>query len=508
MNFDNMTLAFPQECLRAALLVSLLSVWVLVGLFYHLNRYTRREYFSIWTGAWLFYALWLTLSLGMGDAAPGSALFTINQSCVSISAALLLWGSMRFLDLPVSQRLFAVFTVFLAVWILVSPQMMNDPLQIHLPVFILLGLSSPFAGVCFLRLRKQKAFAGLGMLSLGFLLWVIYIGSYPFPREYGNLYSAGFFVAAALQLFIAISMIVLLFKEVQREAQKVRAEIEAVRLEKEALQFKVLTTREECQNLYNRMRATEATEKASVELHRTQRAVVEREHLQAIGQMAGDVAHDINNALSPITAYSELLLNTLPDLADVPRQRLQRISQAAEDVAQIVAHMREFYRPDPDTDAADKVNINQAVAPGLKPKLDPDLPNAGEPCRPLRILCIDDEPDLRQVMHDVLELDHHQVTVATGGREGLDLFRSSLHAGEPYEVVITDLAMPDINGHHVARAIKAESPQTPIIMLTGWGAMPKTDGQQAPEVDAVIGKPPRMQELSNLLFQVTARSVT
>ena len=103
----------------------------------------------------------------------------------------------------------------------------------------------------------------------------------------------------------------------------------------------------------------------------------EQERLQALGQMASGVAHDINNALSPITAYSELLLSTLPDLADVPRQRLQRISQAAEDVAQIVAHMREFYRPDSDTGPADKVNTNQATEPGPEPKLDPDLPNAG-----------------------------------------------------------------------------------------------------------------------------------
>jgi hypothetical protein len=49
---------------RAVLLVSLLSVWVLIGLFNYLNRYTRRVYFSIWTAAWLFYALWLALTLG------------------------------------------------------------------------------------------------------------------------------------------------------------------------------------------------------------------------------------------------------------------------------------------------------------------------------------------------------------------------------------------------------------------------------------------------------------
>ena len=57
-----MDLIFPREYMRAALMVSLLSVWVLVGLFYYLNRYTKREYFTVWTAAWLFYALWLTLS--------------------------------------------------------------------------------------------------------------------------------------------------------------------------------------------------------------------------------------------------------------------------------------------------------------------------------------------------------------------------------------------------------------------------------------------------------------
>ena len=48
-------------------MVSLLSVWMLVGLFYYLNRYTRREYFTVWTAAWLFYALWLTLGLKVQD---------------------------------------------------------------------------------------------------------------------------------------------------------------------------------------------------------------------------------------------------------------------------------------------------------------------------------------------------------------------------------------------------------------------------------------------------------
>ena len=56
-------ISVPREYLRVALMVSLLSVWVLISLFYYLNRYTQRRYFTIWTAAWLFYALWLTLGI-------------------------------------------------------------------------------------------------------------------------------------------------------------------------------------------------------------------------------------------------------------------------------------------------------------------------------------------------------------------------------------------------------------------------------------------------------------
>src|SRR5271155_2259213 len=171
MKFDHFDLVFPQEYLKATLMISLLTVWVLVGLFYYLNRYTKRDYFAIWTTGWLFYALWLTACLNLGNAPLGSLIFMLKQCCVSLSAVFLLWGSLRFLGLPVRQTLFGMFMLFLVVWTLISPQVITDSLQLQLPLFLLLGGSSLFAGVCFYRLRKQKAFVGAGMLSLGFLLW-------------------------------------------------------------------------------------------------------------------------------------------------------------------------------------------------------------------------------------------------------------------------------------------------------------------------------------------------
>ena len=87
---------FPPEYLRAALILSLLTVWVLVGLFFYLNLYTRRRYFTLWTAAWLFYSLWLTLCISLDGGADRPTLTMFKHWCISASAVCLLWGSSVF----------------------------------------------------------------------------------------------------------------------------------------------------------------------------------------------------------------------------------------------------------------------------------------------------------------------------------------------------------------------------------------------------------------------------
>jgi DNA-binding NtrC family response regulator len=99
------------------------------------------------------------------------------------------------------------------------------------------------------------------------------------------------------------------------------------------------------------------------------------------------------------------------------------------------------------------------------------------------------------------------VTVASGGKVGLELFRAATLDNEPYEVVITDLCMPDIDGNSVVRSIKAESPQTPVIMMTGYGSFLKNNGESALPVDAVVSKPARMQDLNDLVLRIAAPPV-
>jgi DNA-binding NtrC family response regulator len=59
----------------------------------------------------------------------------------------------------------------------------------------------------------------------------------------------------------------------------------------------------------------------------------------------------------------------------------------------------------------------------------------------------------------------------------------------------------------VARAIKAESPNTPVIMMTGGGTFMEDDGETALSVDAVVDKPPCMKELNDLVLRITTPAV-
>jgi DNA-binding response OmpR family regulator len=84
----------------------------------------------------------------------------------------------------------------------------------------------------------------------------------------------------------------------------------------------------------------------------------------------------------------------------------------------------------------------------------------------------------------------------------MELFRTAMLKSDPYEVVITDLGMPDIDGYQVARTIKAESPKTPIIMMTGRETIVKESGAMASFVDAMVDKPPHIEELNHLLLRL------
>jgi signal transduction histidine kinase/ActR/RegA family two-component response regulator/HAMP domain-containing protein len=396
-------------------------------------------------------------------------------------------------------------------------------------------------------------------------------------------------------------------------------------------------------------------ETAYNELRQTQQAVMQQDRLRALGQMASGIAHDINNALSPVVGFSQMLLDYEPNLSPASRKQLTYIRTAGEDIAHIVARLREFYRRREGQEPLLALDLNHLVEQvvdmtrprwrdvpqstgirlAVETQLESSLPQiigteselrealtnlilnsvdampqggqlivrtrlggpasernerhthaivevidtgAGmdeETCRrclepffstkgkrgtgmglamvygvmerhegrievlselgkgttmrlylplpkrtgaiqteevpailpsPLKILCIDDEPVVRELLHNLLVADRHAVEVAESGHTGIELFYKALRTG-PFDVVITDLGMPLMDGRQVATIIKSASPETPVLLLTGWGAFMRADGELPAHVDAILCKPPRAKELRETLCTFGSRSL-
>jgi signal transduction histidine kinase/ActR/RegA family two-component response regulator len=105
----------------------------------------------------------------------------------------------------------------------------------------------------------------------------------------------------------------------------------------------------------------EELRRAYEELRQSQEKLVQQERLRALGQMASGIAHDINNAISPIALYTASLLEHDPTLSQRAREYMTIIERAIEDVAATVARMREFYRPRESVLQLAPVELNELV---------------------------------------------------------------------------------------------------------------------------------------------------
>jgi signal transduction histidine kinase len=397
-----------------------------------------------------------------------------------------------------------------------------------------------------------------------------------------------------------------------------------------------------------------ALQQAYEKLQQTQQAVMQQERLRAVGQMASGIAHDINNALSPVMLYTHSLLET-ETLSTRAREFLETMQRAVEDVTHTIARLRDFYRQrepqltllpmDLNTLARQVIDLTRArwsdmalqrgvvievttdLAPNLpavqgveaetrealvnlilnavdampdggtvtlktdvqrapdgqikqvrvdvvdtglgmseetrRRCLEPFYTTKGErgtglglamvygvaqrqgaevdiaselgagttvslvfpaasvaekgvvqkealvaaPTK-LRLLLIDDDAMVLTALKTALALDGHDIEVAEGGQSGIDAFTTATKAGKSFSAVVTDLGMPHVDGGKVAAAVKALSPKTPVILLTGWGqGAVSADDTANPSVDAVLGKPARVKDLRATLARVVGEPV-
>jgi len=104
--------------------------------------------------------------------------------------------------------------------------------------------------------------------------------------------------------------------------------------------------------------------------------------------------------------------------------------------------------------------------------------------RSLKILVVDDEAPVRETLAAMLEAIDHHVTLADGGQQALEKLRS-----DTFDLVCTDLAMPEMDGWETARAIRKHWPGVKILLVTGFGLTAVSPAGEEKLVDGIIGKP-------------------
>ena len=395
-------------------------------------------------------------------------------------------------------------------------------------------------------------------------------------------------------------------------------------------------------------------ERAEERLREAQQGALQQERLRALGQMASGLAHDINNAISPASIYTQSLLESETALSARARGQLETIQRAIDDTAKAVTRMREFCRQRepqlvlapihlnavaqhaidltrarwsdmaqhrgadiqlvtrfaadlPDVmgaeseirealinlvlNAVDAMPAGGTLTLGTRTALGPTAPHADAPpdrvlvevtdtgtgmdedtrrrcLEPFfttkgelgtglglamvfgvvqrhsaqididtqpgagttmrlsflasrtgvvaegrapalitgvrrRILLVDDDPRVLKTLCDALAADGHDVVAESGGQSALDAFAAALGGGMPFDVVITDLGMPNVDGLKLAAALNAASASTPVIMLTGWGQSVGERGTMPANIRRVLGKPPKLRDLRDAIARAT-----
>jgi signal transduction histidine kinase/HAMP domain-containing protein len=125
--------------------------------------------------------------------------------------------------------------------------------------------------------------------------------------------------------------------------------------------------------------------------------------------------------------------------------------------------------------------------PAMPPtvRAQPPLPVPLAETAALRVLVVDDEPEVRTAVADMLGSAGHTTFEAAGGREAL----AWLDGGQSVDLVLTDLGMPGMTGTDLARSVRGQWPGLRIGLMTGWDETEAPGGEASPAVDFVIAKP-------------------
>ena len=118
--------------------------------------------------------------------------------------------------------------------------------------------------------------------------------------------------------------------------------------------------------------------------------------------------------------------------------------------------------------------------------------------KPSKLLIIDDNKEILSTLKDFFIMKKYEVFTASDGLEGLKLLETEK---QRFDLVITDLVMPNISGVGLISIIKKKFPHLPVIAITGWGEHPEALATEA-QANRVLEKPFDLSELDAVIREL------
>ncbi|MCP4634209.1 MAG: response regulator [candidate division Zixibacteria bacterium] len=112
----------------------------------------------------------------------------------------------------------------------------------------------------------------------------------------------------------------------------------------------------------------------------------------------------------------------------------------------------------------------------------------------VKVLVIDDDENIRSILYEMLCYSGHKVVTAADGKEGINKF-----GDDTFDMVFTDLGMPEITGWDVAQEIKRKDKNMPVVLISGWGAQLEDDVLEDSGVDFVVAKPFHLEKILDVI---------
>ncbi len=194
------------------------------------------------------------------------------------------------------------------------------------------------------------------------------------------------------------------------------------------------------------------------------REILRKEELVTLGEVAIGLSHEINNPLAVIVNQLELLEREVGALAGehdcaVEFERLDAIRREIQRINEILERLRTMAH----TESYETIDyIGPAKMIDLRSQKERDrAPDAR--LKGIRVLVVDDDPGICHSLCELLQGDGCEVQQARNGAEALDLLTH-----ESFDVVLSDVVMPHMDGYELFKAIRERRPEIPVLMMTAF----------------------------------------